>query len=94
MEGKRKGFPWVTDLPVDGGSFMPVMRAARPRWRTGNETFNTLKNQGHRSGTGFGHGKRRLTTVPAMTVMPAFLTARTGAASRTVFAAAPGRGGS
>ncbi len=34
--GKRKGLPWVTDLPVDGGSPMPVMRAARSRWRTGN----------------------------------------------------------
>ena len=53
----------------------------------------TLGNQGQRSGTGFGHGKRRLNTVPAMTVMPAFPTARTGAASRRVFAAAPGRGG-
>ncbi len=38
VEGKRKGFSWVTDLPVDGDSLMPVMRAARSRWRTGNET--------------------------------------------------------
>ena len=50
--------------------------------------LDTLRNQGYRSGTGFGHGKRRLTMVPAMTVMPAFLTARTGAASRRVFASA------
>ena len=48
----------------------------------------TLKNQGYRSGTGFGHGKRHLTTVPAMTMTLAFLTDRTGAASCRVFAAA------
>ncbi len=36
--GKRKGLPWVTDLPVDGGSPVPAMRAARSRWRTGNGT--------------------------------------------------------
>ncbi len=93
VEEKRKRFPWVTDLPVDGDSLMPVMRAARSRWRTGNGTFNTLKNQGYRSGHSFGHGKRHLTTVPAMTMTLAFLTARTGAASCRVFAAAPGRGG-
>ncbi len=34
VEGKRKGLPWVTDLPVDGGSPVPAMRAARSRWGT------------------------------------------------------------
>ncbi len=38
VEEKRKGLLWVTDLPVDGDSLMPVMRAARSRWRTGNGT--------------------------------------------------------
>ncbi len=88
VEEKQRRFSWVTDLPVDGDSLMPVMRAARSRWRIENETFNTLKNQGYRSGHSFGHGKRHLTTVPAMTMMPAFLTARIEAASCRVFAAA------
>ncbi len=35
---RRRRFSRVTDLPVDGDSLMPVMRAARSRWRTGNGT--------------------------------------------------------
>ncbi len=38
VEGKQRRFSWVTDLPVDGDSPMPVTRAARSRWRTGNGT--------------------------------------------------------
>ncbi len=51
--------------PHAGHARRPVPLADRER------DPGTLGNQGHRSGTGFGHGKRRLTTVPAMTVMPA-----------------------
>ncbi len=38
VEKKQLRFPWVTDLPVDGDSPMPVTPAARSRWRTGNGT--------------------------------------------------------
>ena len=50
--------------------------------------LDTLKNQGYRFEHNFGHGKRHLTTVLAMTMMLAFLTARIEAASCRVFAAA------
>ncbi len=88
VEEKQRRFSWVTDLPVDSDSLMPVMRAARSRWRIENETFNTLKNQGYRFEHSFGHGKRHLTTVLAMTMMLAFLTDQIEAASCRVFAAA------
>ena len=42
--GNRKRFSWVTDLPLDGDTVMPVMRAARRRWAIENETFQTLKD--------------------------------------------------
>ncbi len=43
--GNRKRFSWVTDLPLDRDTVMPVMRAARSRWAIENETFQTLKDR-------------------------------------------------
>jgi hypothetical protein len=38
---------WVTDLRVNKGTVYQIMRGGRARWRSANETFNTLKNQGY-----------------------------------------------
>ena len=51
---------------------MKLMRAGRARWRIGNETFNTLKNQGDEFKHDFGHGEKSLATVFATLMMPAF----------------------
>ena len=71
--GKERHFSWVTDLPVDESNVMDLMRAGRARWRIGNETFNTLKNQGYNFEHNFGHGENRLSTVFAYLMMLAFL---------------------
>ena len=53
---------------------MPVMRAARRRRATENETFQTPKaRDGYRFEHNFGHGKDHLSDVFATLAMPAFL---------------------
>jgi hypothetical protein len=49
------------------------MRGGRARWRIGNETFNTLKNQGYHFEHNFGHGYEHLSVVFAVLMMLAFL---------------------
>ncbi len=39
-------FSWVTDLAISPDNAMEIMRCGRARWLIGNETFNTLENQG------------------------------------------------
>ena len=72
--GNRKRFSWVTDLPLDRDTVMPVMRAARRRWAIENETFQTLKaRDAYRFEHNFGHGNNRLADVFATLAMLAFL---------------------
>lgn len=40
-KGKTTHFFWVTDLTITDDNLMPLMRAARARWKVDNETFNT-----------------------------------------------------
>ena len=72
--GNRTRFSWVTDLPLDRDTVMPVMRAARRRWAVENETFQTLKaRDAYRFEHDFGHGNNRLADVFATRAMRAFL---------------------
>ncbi len=71
--GKKQRFSWVTDLPIDEGNLMELMRTGRARWKIENETFNTLKNQGYCFEHNFGHGNKNLSTVFAFLMMLAFL---------------------
>ena len=71
--GRELHFSWVTDIAVTESNACELMRAGRARWRIGNETFNTLKNQGYGFEHNFGHGKRHLATVFAHLTMLAFL---------------------
>jgi len=49
------------------------MQGARARWRSDNETFKTLKNQGYHVEHNFGHGYHHLSVVCATLMMLAFL---------------------
>jgi hypothetical protein len=51
---------WVTDLEVDEGNVVEVVRGARARWKIENEGFNTLKNHGYHLEHNFGHGHQYL----------------------------------
>ena len=44
-KGKTTKFSWVTDLPLNRNSVMPVMRAGRRRWAIENELFNAMKER-------------------------------------------------
>jgi len=49
------------------------MRAGRARWKSANETFNTLQNQGDNFAHTYGHGQQHLSVVFAMLMMLAFV---------------------
>ncbi len=69
--GKR--FSWVTDLPLDRDTVMPVMCAACRRWAIENETFQTPKaRDAYRFEHDFGNGNNRLADVFAPLAMLAF----------------------
>jgi len=68
-----KRFSWVTDLPAVRDRLMETVRCARRRRAIGNGTFRTVKaRDGYGFGTGFGHGKNRLSDVMGTLGMPAF----------------------
>ncbi len=71
--GKVQRFCWVTDIPIDESNLMELMRAGRARWKIENETFNTLKSQGHGLEHNDGHGHKHLSTVLMHLMMLAFL---------------------
>ena len=62
-KGKTRTWTWVTDMRITKRNAMKLMQAARARWKTGNETFNTLNSQGYAYGHNFGHGNRNLSSV-------------------------------
>jgi hypothetical protein len=70
---KVQHFSWITDLRLNNGTVYQRMRGGRARWRIGNETFNTLKNQGYHFEHNFGHGYEHLSVVFAVLMMLAFL---------------------
>lgn len=74
LEGNcHKRFSWVTDLRITRGNARWLVRGGRSRWKIENETFNTLKNQGHHFEHNYGHGHQNLSVVFAMLMMLAFL---------------------
>ncbi len=72
-ESKPTKFSWVTDIPLNRGNLMEIMRAGRSRWRIENETFNTLKNHGYHFEHNFGHGEENLSSVFGNLMLLAFL---------------------
>ncbi len=51
---------WVTDIDINKGNVVRLVKAGRAKWKIENETFNTLKNQGYHIEHNFGHGKKNL----------------------------------
>ncbi len=92
-KGERH-FSWVTDITVRRGNAYALMRGGRARWKTENETFNTLKNQGYHFEHNFGHGKNHLSVVFANLMMLAFLVDQVQEAARQLFQAALAKVGS
>lgn len=45
-DGKTRRFPWIIDFLLTKETVYKIMKGGRARWKTENETFNTLKNQG------------------------------------------------
>ena len=73
-KGNTKKFSWVTDLPLNRKTVMPVMCAGRRRWAIENETFNALKRQNeYNIEHNYGHGKNHLADVLPTLTMLAFL---------------------
>jgi hypothetical protein len=72
-QDKVQHFSWVTDLRVNKRNVFHLMRGGRARWKSANETFNTLKNQGYHFEHTYGHGEQHLSVVCAMLLLLACL---------------------
>lgn len=68
-----KYFSWVTDFIIMPFNCYDIMRGGRVRWKSENENFNTLKNQGYHLEHNFGHGNNNLSVIFALLMMLAFL---------------------
>lgn len=51
---------WVTDLEITKDNIKDLVRGGRCRWKSENECFNVLKNQGYCLEHSYGHGKDNL----------------------------------
>lgn len=54
---------WVTDIPINKGNIIELVKLGRCRWKIENETFNTLKNQGYHIDHNYGHGRQHLSMI-------------------------------
>ena len=81
-------FSWITDLTIEPTNLYNLMRGGRARWKTENETFNTLKNQGYHFEHNFGHGEKYLSVIFANLMMLAFLVDQLQQAACQLFQAA------
>jgi hypothetical protein len=81
-------FSWVTDITITAHNAYALMRGGRARWKTENETFNTLKNQGYHFEHNFGHGQQHLSVSFANLMMLAFLVDQIQEAACLLFQAA------
>lgn len=84
----QQHFSWITDIPIDQTNAYLLMRGGRARWKTENETFNTLKNQGYHFEHNFGHGEKYLSVIFANLMMLAFLVDQLQQAACQLFQAA------
>jgi hypothetical protein len=87
-------FSWVTDIAITQHNAYALMRGGRARWKTENETFNTLKNQGYHFEHNFGHGQQHLSVIFANLMMLAFLVDQLQEAASLLFQAALAKVGS
>ncbi len=64
---------FVTKHEVSSKNVMPLAEDGRTRWKSENETNNTLKNQGYNFEHNFGHGEENLANFLATLNLLAFL---------------------
>ena len=83
-----KHFSWVTDFLIHQSNAYLYMRGGRVRWKTENETFNTLKNRGYHFEHNFGHGDRYLSVIFAHLMFLAFFVDQLLEATDSLFQAA------
>jgi hypothetical protein len=76
-QDKAQPFSWVTDRRGSPRHVSKLMRGGRARWKSANETCNTLKNQGDNFAHTYGHGEQHLSVVCAMLMMLAFVVDQT-----------------
>ena len=70
---KELNFSWVTNIQITTMTVFPIMRGGRARWKSENETFNTLKNLGNNFEHNYGHGKQYLCTILCLLMLLTFL---------------------
>lgn len=87
-------FSWVTDITITRSNAADLMAGGRARWKTENEAFNTLKNQGYHFEHNFGHGQHYLSVIFANLMMLAFLVDQIQEAACRLFQAALAKVGS
>jgi hypothetical protein len=51
---------WVTDLLVSEKDIKTLVSTGRCRWKSENECFNVMKNQGYYADRNYGHGQKNL----------------------------------
>ena len=56
IEKKHYLNTWVTNLKIDKDNVADLAAAGRSRWKSENECFNTLTNQGYHIEHNYGHG--------------------------------------
>lgn len=66
-----------TDIRVSQRNVSRLMRGGRARWKSENDTCNTLKNQGYHFAHHAGHGTQNLSVVFALVMRLAFLVDHT-----------------
>ena len=72
--GRREYYnSFVTNQEVTFKSVIPLAQDGRTRWKSENETNNTLKNQGYNFEHNFGHGEEHLANFLATLNLLAFL---------------------
>jgi len=72
-QDKVQHFSWITALRVTTRHVFHLRRGGRARWKSENETFNTLTNQGYHFEHTYGHGAQHLSVVFAVLMLLAFL---------------------
>jgi hypothetical protein len=87
-DGEEKNWIWITCIPLNRETVVPIEKGGRNRWKIENEAFNTLKNQGYNLEHNYGHGKQYLSTVFAFLMILMFLIEQVQELSCAMFKAA------
>ena len=87
-DGNKRYFSWVTEREIARQDVAAIMQVGRASWKVENETFNTLKNQGHHFEYNSGLGKKHLAMVFANLMMLTFLIDQVQAMCCQLFRAA------